>query len=101
MRNGVLLIESPPSEILFRLETNSLEQAFFRLCMDQESAGNSSQNVFTNSNKQISDGQFKLPEIEREITKLPMNGSMQKPKVKTNPTSINKLGALIRKVFEI
>lgn len=93
MRNGILLIEKSPSEILSQIETDSLEEAFLRLCMKQESES-------PNHSKYKNLIQRK-PEFEEENSMLSVRRSilMKNSKIETNQTSLSKMGALMSKTI--
>lgn len=64
MRNGILLAEDAPQNILSRFEVESLEDAFLQLCMKHGISDEADQNlkqISTLEPKQITDGSGKDP----------------------------------------
>ena len=71
MRNGILLAEDSPQNILTRFEVDSLEAAFLQLCMKHgvsDEADQSLRRVTTNESNQITDGNDKIKKIEGSST---------------------------------
>lgn len=65
MRNGILLAEDAPQNILSRFEVDSLEDAFLQLCMKHGVSDEADQNlnqVRTSHPAQITDGTDKAKE---------------------------------------
>lgn len=68
MRNGILLAEDTPHNILSRYEVDSLEDAFLHLCMKHgvsDEADQSLKHVHTHSN-QITDGKTDESSVTQE-----------------------------------
>lgn len=73
MRNGILLAEDTPQNILSRYEVDSLEDAFLKLCMKHGVSDEADQNLkhvrTLNNAGQITDGTEKSNSIDKNEVK--------------------------------